>query len=131
MNGAVPSSTDLIPTVSQLNSGSSANIFTLAGEIMTFNTAGRFFVYYVATATTTISMVALPIPAGCVIVGGWIPNVAQNLVAFTGSATTECSCALLVDAIVGGSITFNFTDVLGIVAQMVAIQVPSTFSFAP
>lgn len=124
--GATPTSALLVGTAA--STASSDIIVSVANEVVTFLRAGRFFVYLIHLSTTSSTVTANPVVAG----GGAGQLIWQGVFAagddvFTGDGTTAMSQAMLVEATVGTTITFNNTVVLGLTADLLVLRTTNNF----
>ncbi len=118
--GATPTSASLLGTQT-LQAGSSA-IATVAGEIVTFSQAGKFSVTLLTIAGTSVTITGQPaLSAGATF--GSIDGSAAP--AGAGSTTTACMQTMIVNVVVGSTLTFNNTVVAGTSADLLISQLPA------
>jgi len=98
--GVSPTTTSLLGT--QTQTANSANIASVAGEVVTFNQAGNYLMTYEANASTSITFTANP-------VGSLGAVIAANDVGGTG--TIAYLQNVLVSTPVGGKVTYDNTIV--------------------
>jgi len=106
-----------------VSSAGSANIVSVAGNVLTFNQAGQFNVVYQSSATTSISFTGNPVcGAGASFVTTFYDgNGFEN---GGGGTTVTVQCAM-VKAVVGSTLTFDNTYVLGLQSEVEISQVPA------
>lgn len=117
----VPTSAALLPT--QTLGASSTPLAAVVLETVTFAVAGRYSVLYNATATTSVTETAPPVVGG----GGAIVasfGLGGTGLFVAGSGTTSFSSLVVLDAVVGTTIVYNNTIVLGLQAEMLISRLP-------
>jgi hypothetical protein len=82
---------------------------TMSGQVFTFTSSGRFTMDYFCQAATSVTMAASTVAGGGVVVDYGNP---------AGSATTRMEDVLVLDAIVGTTVTYPVTIVGGTVADL-------------
>jgi hypothetical protein len=96
-------------------------LVTVAGEVVTFNQAGRFLVDYAVTGTTATQTGAPTISAS----GSFVTTFgnASSGQEEAGSGTANMIQNMLLNAVVGTTLTFNNTIVAGTFADLMITQV--------
>ncbi len=124
ITASVPTSAAMTPS-GVVTSGSTPLLSAVpTAEVVTFAAAGRYMVIYNATATTSITETAVPIVAG----GGSLVTtfgLGGTGIFSAGSGTTAFSSVVMVDALVGTTLTYNYTDVLGLLSELIVIRAPA------
>jgi hypothetical protein len=124
VSGTTPTSTSLMGAQTT-ESASLVNPATVSSEVVTFLVAGTYLVLYNATATTSVTVSVNPaVGAGGALLTGF--GTSSNGLELAGSGTTVFMQAALLTAIVGTTLTFDNTIVLGLLSDMYITQVPST-----
>jgi hypothetical protein len=123
ISAAAPTSADI------LNTGdgyTGTNIVSVAGSVITFLSAGSYFLSYYATATTTITQTAVPSVDGTAAV--FIDAYNSVGYASAGSATTKYLLNCAITTSVGGTLTLDNTVVAGLTAELVVTNCTRNFS---
>jgi len=122
ITGVTPTSSSLLGT--QTIVAGSTPFATVTGEVVTFSVAGRYMLSYWAVATTSVTQSAVPL-AGA---GGTIVTSYNTPTGYTnsGSGTAAYFNTLYFNAVVGSTLTYDSTIVLGLSAELYIAQVPST-----
>jgi len=123
LSGAVPTTANMLGAAPVL--GANGALFaTVAGSVVSFSQAGRFLVAYAATATTSVTVTSTPAASAG---SSFVPLLtlgAAGVVSSEWPATTEVQFGIAT-MLVGGTLTWNNTVVLGLAADLVIAQMPS------
>jgi len=123
LSGATPTSALMLGAAPVLGANG-ATFATVAGEVVTFNQAGRYLVAYAATATTSVTVTSVPaVSAGSSFLS-LLTLGAAGVVSSEWPATTEVQFGIAT-MLAGGTITWDNTIVLGLAADLVIAQIPS------
>jgi len=119
----VPTSAALLPTPT-VTTGSTLILASLPGaEVITFGQAGRYMITYNATATTSVTETAVPVVSAT---GSFVTTFGLNGTGYftAGSGTTAFISTVVVNVIVGTTVTYNNTIVAGLLAEMIISRLP-------
>jgi len=101
----------------------SSNIASIAGNVITFNQAGRYIVSYQSTATTSVTTTANVVAgAGAVLVNTFYNG---NGIGSGGDGSANYMYDLIVNVVVGSTLTYDNTYVLGLQSEVVIVQMPA------
>jgi hypothetical protein len=119
ITGATPTTASILGT--QTNVSGSASLASVATNVLTFNTAGEFFVLYEVTSTTSDTFTNFVAGAGLVFVTTF---QSPNGYGTAGNGTTTFAQFALVKTPLGGTLTFDNVIILGLTAELYIAQVP-------
>jgi len=104
----------------------SGQIYTVAGEVVTFQLAGSFLVnYFVSTNAGTATQTGVPTLSAGSTFTNYLTN---NQVTQEGSGGSSMSQIMLVNMLSGGNLTFNNTIATGLHAELAVVIVPPGFA---
>lgn len=119
ISGAVPTSASLLGTQTLVTG--SANLVSVAGEVVTFIEGGSFILIYECSSTTSCTQTAAPtVAAGGTRIGRFL----------AGDGTTNFCQSQQVNAVVGTTVTFDNTIVSGLTANLIVSKIPSNLGNA-
>ncbi len=119
ISGVTPTSTSLLGT--QTSVSGSANLVSVAGEVVTFIEGGSFILIYECSCTTSCTQAAIPtVSAGGTRVGRFL----------SGDASQTFCQSQQVNAVVGTTVTFDNTIVSGLTANLIVSKIPSNLGNA-
>jgi len=119
ISGSVPTTANILGTQT-LQSGS-ASIATVSGSVVTFLQAGKFLVNYAGTATTDIHAVGTPTLSA----GATFSSVNGSSAPFESNSATSLSYSMVVNAVVGTTLTFNNSVTAGLLSDLYISQLPA------
>jgi hypothetical protein len=101
-----------------------SNLVSVAGSVVTFNQAGRFLLVYMGGGASDTQTGAPAISAS----GSFVTTYGLNGTGeeTTGSGTAAMIQSMLLNAVVGTTVTFNNTVVAGTFADLIVSAVPSS-----
>jgi hypothetical protein len=114
ITGVTPTTASILGTQT-IKSNSSA-LATVLGNVVTFNQAGQYSVWYYATSTSDTVSGNPAVSAGSSFTAGPVS---------AGSGAALTAQVMLVQMLAGGTLTFNNTVVAGGIAELVIAQVPA------
>lgn len=121
--GATPTTANILGAAPVQQAGSTT-IATVAGSVVTFNSAGEYLLLYTAQSTTD-TVADLVLGGGGAFVatyGGIGGSAGQNI---SGSATALLTMSTLITAVIGTTVTFANTVVGGSTSELFISQVPA------
>jgi len=118
--GTTPTSASAF--ANSVSQAGSSSLVTLAGNVMTFNQAGRYVVTTLIAGTTVTVVANVLAGAGNALVNSFWTNTGSIQ---TGSGNAAVTQSTTVQAVVGGTLTWNNTVVLGTTSETVIAQIPA------